>query len=691
VSPEDRLALAAEHLRDLYPNPSGGELVLFTLPGAGHERFTDAAEAAAWGVAKSDAGLDVYVQMGRVPSDVPGRGKAEEIIALPGAWAEIDLAAGVHAAGNLPTSADEALAIVRRAVGEPTRVNHSGGGLHCYWLASSGPWAKGSIAATEGVDAAIRAEFDARGWTLDNVTDAARVLRLAGTWNYKGPEPLLVRPLQVDGPRHEYGALTARCPVPAPVKKEGAAYSGDAFDEWSGPGDGLQKAVDWLERKAGDLASTTVERNKVSKALCETAGGVVAAGLLTRQFTVDTLTRALDTAYADEDRADGLDRVTRGVDHGIGTGPVPFALEWRKEADLPDMRIVEEPGAWVPIDQEALEAFIDGAVSRVSDVLSRPAVEWWPGLEGLLQKGVTSEIVAASGGGKSLWTLQHCVDLAQRGVRVLYCALEGQAGFNGRLRAQIIERCVDALPGVEGALREALEEQLYFYDLRVALAGGDVATSVEKLRRTAEGLNADIVVIDTLIRAAPGVDENDNAQMQGVVDAADLLRYREGVSVWLIRHAGHDQNRGRGASSVYAALDNSVFISPIGNHDGKDGRPLIVRVRADKVKDGRQAHGLVYRRHELVLGKLHDGTDWTSVVFRPEHDLDEDQNADWTTVLELIDENTDHEDGTGVTSAHVKAATQWSSGKVGKVLKEMVEANRINRSKEGKGSFVYTR
>jgi hypothetical protein len=327
-------------------------------------------------------------------------------------------------------------------------------------------------------------------------------------------------------------------------------------------------------------------------------------------------------------------------------------------------------------------------VLRVSEILCRPPVEWWPGLEGLLQKGVTSEIVAASGAGKSLWTLQHCVDLARQDIKVLYCALEGQAGFTGRLRAQIQERAAPGLPGIEAALVAKLEENLLFYNLRVALSGGNVESSVDRLRAVAEEYGSDIVIIDTLIRAAPGVDENDNAQMQGVVDSADQLRYKPDLSVWLIRHAGHDQNRGRGASSVYAALDNSVFISPIGNHDGKDGRPLIVRVRADKVKDGRQAHGLTYRRHELVLGKLVDGTDWTSVVFRREHDLDEDQSADWTTVLDLIDR---YDDGAGMTAPQIKAATQWSASKVGKVLKEMAEEGTVVRSKEGKGAFVYSR
>jgi hypothetical protein len=441
---------------------------------------------------------------------------------------------------------------------------------------------------------------------------------------------------------------------------------------WDGAGFGTDAAVAFLESYCDKLrAAPEGHWNNTLFLAARWAGELVSGGTLDPDWARDAIFGAMDDA--DEMAA-------------VST----FESGWK--AGLAAPRVLSEDMDPVTLIDEAvddLEAFLAGAVTRVDEILTRPPVEWWPGLEGLLQKGVTSEIVAASGGGKSLWTLQHCVDLAQRGVRVLYCALEGQAGFTGRLKAQIQERCVNGLPGVEDALMEAMQERLFFYNLRVALSGGDVARRVADLRRTAEGI-ADIVVIDTLIRAAPGVDENDNAQMQGIVDSADLLRYREGMSVWLIRHAGHDQNRGRGASSVYAALDNSVFISPIGNHDGKDGRPLIVRVRADKVKDGRQAHGLVYKRHELVIGTLHDGSDWTSVVFRPEHDLDEDQNADWTTVLSLIDENTD-DDGIGMTAAQIKAATQWTSSKAGRVLKDMVESNRVNRSKEGKGSFIYSR
>jgi hypothetical protein len=437
--------------------------------------------------------------------------------------------------------------------------------------------------------------------------------------------------------------------------------------EWDGDGFGTAAAVAFLAERCDKLrVAPEGYWNNTLFLAARWAAELVAGGSLDADYARDEIFAAMD----DPDEKAALDTFESG---------------WK--AGLENPRQLSEDVDPVTILDEADGAA--AAVVRVSEMLSRPPVEWWPGLEGLLQKGVTSEIVAASGGGKSLWTLQHCVDLAQRGIRVMYCALEGQAGFTGRLKAQIHERCIEALPGIEDQLMAAMEENLLFYNLRVALSGGGVDQSVETLRAVAEHYGSDIIIIDTLIRAAPGVDENDNAQMQGVVDSADLLRYREGVSVWLIRHAGHDQNRGRGASSVYAALDNSVFISPIGNHDGKDGRPLIVRVRADKVKDGRQAHGLVYKRHEIVLGKLHDGTDWTSVVFRPEYDLDEDQNADWTTVLGLIADNTD-DDGIGMTVAQLKAATQWSSSKAGRVLKDMVEANRIHRSKEGKGSFVYS-
>lgn len=245
------------------------------------------------------------------------------------------------------------------------------------------------------------------------------------------------------------------------------------------------------------------------------------------------------------------------------------------------------------------EDFLTERLRTVGDMLSMPPIEWL--VPGLLQVGATAQIVGPSTAGKSLWTLQTCIDMTLAGKTVVYCALEGKNGFNGRLRAQMVERDVDQLG------------PLYFYDLRVLLQH---EKTVDALRDTVEAIGADIVVLDTLVRAAPGVKENDAGEMQQLIEQAETLKYGHDVSVWLVHHSGHDQSRGRGSSAVPAAMDNTVFIFPDGSNDGKEGRELIVKVFSDKIKDGRQADTLRLRRHEHRVGTLRDGMPWTSVVFK---------------------------------------------------------------------------
>ncbi|MBY6274415.1 MAG: DNA primase, partial [Bacillaceae bacterium] len=60
------------------------------------------------------------------------RGSSKDIFSLPAVWLEIDLKSGVHAADNLPDS-QEAQMILDTFPLEPSIINHSGGGLHCYW------------------------------------------------------------------------------------------------------------------------------------------------------------------------------------------------------------------------------------------------------------------------------------------------------------------------------------------------------------------------------------------------------------------------------------------------------------------------------------------------------------------------------------------------------------------------------
>ena len=59
-----------------------------------------------------------------------GRGKMDEVIAIPGLWMDIDCASGTHTKMDLPDSIPTALTFLRQFPLKPSLVVNSGGGLH---------------------------------------------------------------------------------------------------------------------------------------------------------------------------------------------------------------------------------------------------------------------------------------------------------------------------------------------------------------------------------------------------------------------------------------------------------------------------------------------------------------------------------------------------------------------------------
>jgi putative DNA primase/helicase len=127
------------------------------------------------------------------------RGDSESIIVMPGFVADVDIQdRNTHAKGNLPPGRDEAMVILRASGLEPSIIVESGHGLHGYWLfrqpllidPGNREPVKQAAANLHDVNAAAARE---RGWKIDNVSDLPRILRPAGTINWKDPEnPKLV-------------------------------------------------------------------------------------------------------------------------------------------------------------------------------------------------------------------------------------------------------------------------------------------------------------------------------------------------------------------------------------------------------------------------------------------------------------------------------------------------------------------
>jgi len=178
---------------------------------------------------------DVYFGLGLQPRKLSsrGRGKAADVIAIPGIWLDIDCQGGTHTATNLPTF-EEARELLWEFPLTPSILLHSGGGLHVYWLLdqlwtfASDDERKQAAALVQKFQTAFIALAAGRGWKLDNTSDLARVLRVPSTWNRKGPEPVPVRLLELEPGRRynqdEMAAAVDALAAKVPRKKNSFEY-----------------------------------------------------------------------------------------------------------------------------------------------------------------------------------------------------------------------------------------------------------------------------------------------------------------------------------------------------------------------------------------------------------------------------------------------------------------------------------
>jgi hypothetical protein len=192
----------------LYPPtsrlPEGARFSLWEMPTkkSYHYRLNDPElEIAAYALDREGHNVFCGVGLRRIDFGPFERGKKEDIVALPGFWADVDIRGLNHAADNLPANVvDIVHGILAPFDWEPSAVVNSGGGIHAYWLFEQ-PLLVGKEIG--GVDRAEVEEMSrafqerlamharAAGWKWDMTADLPRVLRPVGTHNRKGdPVPV---------------------------------------------------------------------------------------------------------------------------------------------------------------------------------------------------------------------------------------------------------------------------------------------------------------------------------------------------------------------------------------------------------------------------------------------------------------------------------------------------------------------
>jgi RecA/RadA recombinase len=238
-----------------------------------------------------------------------------------------------------------------------------------------------------------------------------------------------------------------------------------------------------------------------------------------------------------------------------------------------------------------------------ADLASLPPVRWR--VRGVLPFDGIGAIFGPSGSGKSFLTLDMLASVANGGewfgcrvkpAPVLYIALEGEAGIAQRVKAYEMKH---------GAVSAGFRFMLQALDIRNA---GDRADLVKAVK--AAGWCGGVLCLDTLNRAAPGMDENDSKSMGEVIGAAKVIQAELGGLVLLVHHTGKDATKGmRGHSSLHAALDAAIEVC----RDG-DRREW----KMHKSKDGEDGEAHPFRLDVVEVGTDDEGEPITSCVVVPE-------------------------------------------------------------------------
>lgn len=248
--------------------------------------------------------------------------------------------------------------------------------------------------------------------------------------------------------------------------------------------------------------------------------------------------------------------------------------------------VVPEAGSFVPIPDHAF--------------VNRPPLEWH--IKGVLPKVALAIVYGASGSGKSFLVLDMVAAIARGAqwqgrktskARAMFVLAEGAGGFQSRIRAHAAAN--GALPGV------------WIIDRAPHLLDAGQCQRLTDDIQQAGGM--DVIVIDTLMAASPGADENAAKDMGRVIDHCKQISETCKATVILIHHSGKDESRGaRGWSGLKAAVDAEIEVSRIGVYH---------TARVSKLKDGEDGAEFTFKLRPITLGMDADGDSVRSCVVEP--------------------------------------------------------------------------
>ncbi len=295
-----------------------------------------------------------------------------------------------------------------------------------------------------------------------------------------------------------------------------------------------------------------------------------------------------------------------------------FGPGWTAAAgtDFNDLAIARGIGAVKACIESARAAQHRFNVLRRDDLMGLPNPEW------IIKLVMPGRGVGAEHGpsmvGKTFVAIDQAACIAEGrdwfGFRVkkrpvAYVALEGQAGFKLRIMAWE-KHHGRKFPGNVILIPDPI-------DVR---RDEDVSALCAVLQRELEP--GAVVYIDTLNRAAPGMEENSSKDYGLILAGAQRIEEAVKGFVCFIAHPGKDASKGlRGHYSMFAGLDMNLELIP----DPTDSALFSWTVR--KVKDGPDGTTRHFRRVEVDLFEDEDGDQVTSCVVVQDFEADKTKRS----------------------------------------------------------------
>jgi hypothetical protein len=204
----------------LYPEINNNTILIWDNLRTSHwcASQQEAVDAALHGSSK---GREMYFGLGLAPYHKNGnkrsvnkRAEIDEIVTIPGVWADIDVVAGAHdSKKRYPETMEQVYNLLKLLPLYPTMVVETGGGVHAYWLFDKMFKCEEENMHFEAQNMVFRWQSLIRkifheygGYTIDSTADLARILRVPGTLNHKYQPAREVSITKYDAPLIRYQA-----------------------------------------------------------------------------------------------------------------------------------------------------------------------------------------------------------------------------------------------------------------------------------------------------------------------------------------------------------------------------------------------------------------------------------------------------------------------------------------------------